>query len=215
MALAQTLTQLKIQTKGKGFTRLNERIETWLGTETIEQGVLHLTCLHTSCSITINENADPRVLCDLAAWMEAVVPQDGKGPADAQGQRRRYLHDDEGDDDMPAHIRTALTSQTMTLSIQNGRLLLGTWQAVYLWEHRELGSTRRIACHFIGDKQASLTSANTTQTASNQTLLNLRNATRLNQQIQDRIQPEAWAEDGGNATDVDLLIDRLHDISDP
>ena len=215
MALAQTLIQLKIQTKGKGFTRLNERIETWLGTETIEQGVLHLTCLHTSCSITINENADPRVLSDLAAWMEAVVPQDGKGPADAQGQRRRYLHDDEGDDDMPAHIRTALTSQTMTLSIQNGRLLLGTWQAVYLWEHRELGSTRRIACHFIGDKQASLTSANTTQTASNQTLLNLRNATRLNQQIQDRIQPEAWAEDGGNATDVDLLIDRLHDISDP
>ncbi len=215
MALAQTLTQLKIQTKGKGFTRLNERIETWLGTETIEQGVLHLTCLHTSCSITINENADPRVLSDLAAWMEAVVPQDGKGPADSQGQRRRYLHDDEGDDDMPAHIRTALTSQTMTLSIQNGRLLLGTWQAVYLWEHRELGSTRRIACHFIGDKQASFTSANTTQTASNQTLLNLRNATRLNQQIQDRIQPEAWAEDGGNATDVDLLIDRLHDISDP
>ena len=215
MALAQTLTQLKIQTKGKGFTRLNERIETWLGTETIEQGVLHLTCLHTSCSITINENADPRVLSDLAAWMEAVVPQDGKGPADAQGQRRRYLHDDEGDDDMPAHIRTALTSQTMTLSIQNGRLLLGTWQAVYLWEHRELGSTRRIACHFIGDKQASLTSAHTTQTASNQALLNLRNATRLNQQIQDRIQPEAWAEDGGNATDVDLLIDRLHDISDP
>ena len=214
MALAQTLTQLEIQTKGKGFTRLNERIETWLGTKEIEQGVLHLTCLHTSCSITINENADPSVLNDLAAWMEAVVPQDGKGPADAKGQRRRYLHDDEGDDDMPAHIRTALTSQTMTLSVQNGRLLLGTWQAVYLWEHRQLGSTRRIACHLIGEKQATNTEATTTQTASNQTLLNLRNATRLNQQIQDRIHPEAWAEDGGNATDVDLLIDRLHDISD-
>ena len=214
MALAQTLTQLEIQTKGKGFTRLNERIETWLGTKEIEQGVLHLTCLHTSCSITINENADPRVLSDLAAWMEAVVPQDGRGPVDAQGQRRRYLHDDEGDDDMPAHIRTALTSQTMTLSVQNGRLLLGTWQAVYLWEHRQLGSTRRIACHLIGEKQATNTEATTTQTASNQTLLNLRNATRLNQQIQDRIHPEAWAEDGGNATDVDLLIDRLHDISD-
>ena len=214
MALAQTLTQLEIQTQGKGFTRLNERIETWLGSKNIEQGVLHLTCLHTSCSITINENADPRVLKDLAAWMEAVVPQDGKGPADAQGQRRRYLHDDEGDDDMPAHIRTALTSQTMTLSVQNGRLLLGTWQAVYLWEHRQLGSTRRIACHLIGEKQATNTEATTSQTASNQTLLNLRNATRLNQQIQDRIHPEAWAEDGGNATDVDLLIDRLHDISD-
>ena len=145
MALAQTLSQLEIQTQGKGFTRLNERIETWLGSNDIQQGVLHLTCLHTSCSITINENADPRVLKDLAAWMEAVVPQDGRGPVDAQGQRRRYLHDDEGDDDMPAHIRTALTSQTMTLSVQNGRLLLGTWQAVYLWEHRQLGSTRRIA----------------------------------------------------------------------
>ena len=215
MALAQTLTQLEIQTKGKGFTRLNERIETWLGTKEIEQGVLHLTCLHTSCSITINENADPRVLSDLAAWMEAVVPQDGRGPVDAQGQRRCYLHDDEGDDDMPAHIRTALTSQTMTLSVQNGRLLLGTWQAVYLWEHRQLGSTRRIACHLIGDQQATPTrETTTTQIASNQTLLNLRNATRLNQQIQDRIHPEAWAEDGGNATDVDLLIDRLHDISD-
>ena len=214
MALAQTLSQLEIQTQGKGFTRLNERIETWLGSNDIQQGVLHLTCLHTSCSITINENADPRVLNDLAAWMEAVVPQDGKGPADAKGQRRRYLHDDEGDDDMPAHIRTALTSQTMTLSVQNGRLLLGTWQAVYLWEHRQLGSTRRIACHLIGEKQATNTEATTSQTASNQTLLNLRNATRLNQQIQDRIHPEAWAEDGGNATDVDLLIDRLHDISD-
>jgi len=225
MAFAQSLTQLEIPTKGKGFTRLNERIETWLRSKDIEQGVLHLTCLHTSCSLTINENADPRVLKDLAAWMEAVVPQDGKGPADAQGQRRRYLHDDEGDDDMPAHIRTALTSQTMTLSVQNGRLLLGIWQAVYLWEHRQLGSTRRVACHLIGEEPATSTQASssqatatrltTTQTASNQTLLNLRNATRLNQQIQDRIQPEAWAEDGGNATDVDLLIDRLHDISDP
>jgi len=224
MAFAQSLTQLEIPTRGKGFTRLNGRIESWLGSKDIEQGVLHLTCLHTSCSLTINENADPRVLKDLAAWMEAVVPQDGKGPADAQGQRRRYLHDDEGDDDMPAHIRTALTSQTMTLSVQNGRLILGTWQAVYLWEHRQLGSTRRVACHLIGEKPATSTQASsspatatgatTTQTASNQTLLNLRNATRLNQQIQDRIQPEAWAEDGGNETGVDLLIDRLHDISD-
>ena len=109
----------------------------------------------------------------------------------------------------------------MTLSVQNGRLLLGTWQAVYLWEHRQLGSTRQVACHLIGDEQSNLQQTSstrataTTQTASNQTLLNLRNATRLNQQIQDRIHPEAWAEDGGNATDVDLLIDSLHDISDP
>ena len=204
MTLQQVLHHLELETPGQGFTRLDGRINQWLPNTSIWQGMLHLTCLHTSASLTINENADPRVLQDLSDWMRDIVPES-----------RRYSHDDEGADDMPAHIRTALTSQTLSLSVESGRLALGTWQAVYLWEHRELGSTRRIACHFIGDKQASLTSANTTQTASNQTLLNLRNATRLNQQIQDRIQPEAWAEDGGNATDVDLLIDRLHDISDP
>ena len=150
MGLAQTLNQLEIQTEGKGFTRLNERIESWLRSTGIDQGVLHLTCLHTSCSITINENADPRVLDDLAAWMEALVPQDGKGPKDSNGQRHRYRHDDEGDDDMPAHIRTALTTQTMSLSVDNGRLLLGTWQAVYLWEHRSSPHHRRLACHLIG-----------------------------------------------------------------
>ena len=210
----QALDEITVQTQGQGFTTITPLVNDFVARSGITTGLLSLCVQHTSCSITINENADPRVLNDLAAWMEAVVPQDGKGPADAQGQRRRYLHDDEGDDDMPAHIRTALTSQTMTLSVHNSRLLLGTWQAVYLWEHRQLGSRRRIACHLIGEKQATSIQAATTQTASNQTLLNLRNATRLNQQIQDRIHPEAWAEDGGNPTDVDLLIDRLHDISD-
>ena len=211
---AQALEEIAVQTQGQGLINITALLNDFTQRSGISNGLLAVQVKHTSCSITINENADPRVLSDLAAWMEAVVPQDGRGPADAQGQRRLYLHDDEGDDDMPAHIRTALTSQTMTLSVQNGRLLLGTWQAVYLWEHRQLGSARQIACHLIGEKQATSTEATTaTQTASNQTLLNLRNATRLNQQIQDRIHPEAWAEDGGNATDVDLLIDRLHDIS--
>ena len=154
MALAQTLTQLKIQTKGKGFTRLNERIETWLGTETIEQGVLHLTGLHTSCSITINENADPRVLSDLAAWMEAVVPQDGKGPADAQGQRRRYLHDDEGSDDMPAHIKGALTAVQVSVPVMQGTMALGVWQGIYLWEHRHSARTRSIVVNVLGEALA-------------------------------------------------------------
>ena len=210
----QALEEIAVQTQGQGFSNITPLVNDFVARSGITTGLLSLCVQHTSCSITINENTDPRVLNDLAAWMEAVVPQDGKGPADAQGQRRRYLHDDEGDDDMPAHIRTELTSQTMTLSVHNSRLLLGTWQAVYLWEHRQLGSRRRIACHLIGEKQATSIQAATTQTASNQTLLNLRNATRLNQQIQDRIHPEAWAEDGGNPTDVDLLIDRLHDISD-
>ena len=149
--MKQYLHQLEIPTRGQGFTRLNDQLNRWISTTAIELGVLHLSCLHTSASLTINENADPRVLHDLAAWMEAVVPQDGLGPLDGQGHRSRYLHDDEGDDDMPAHIRTALTAQTMTLSVENGRLLLGQWQGIYLWEHRAIPHQRRIACHLIGE----------------------------------------------------------------
>ena len=123
--MQQALKQIEVSTSGKGFTRLNDQLNGWVRSTGIQLGVLHLTCLHSSASLTINENADPRVLKDLQAWMDAVVPQDGRGPLDGQGQRTRYLHDDEGDDDMPAHIRTALTAQTMTLSVERGRLLLG------------------------------------------------------------------------------------------
>ncbi len=147
----QSLHQLEIQAHGQGFTRLNDQLNDWIRTTGIQLGVLHLTCLHTSASLSINENADPRVLKDLAAWMDAVVPQDGFGPRDVQGNRTRYLHDDEGDDDMPAHIRTALTAQTMTLSVERGRLVLGVWQGIYLWEHRAISQRRRIACHLIGE----------------------------------------------------------------
>lgn len=149
--MRQVLEQLELRTSGQGFTRLNESLNKWIADAAIQLGVLHLTCLHTSASLTINENADPRVLKDLAMWMDAVVPQDGLGPLDGQGQRTRYLHDDEGDDDMPAHIRTALTAQTMTLSVKSGRLLLGTWQGIYLWEHRAMPQRRRIACHLVGE----------------------------------------------------------------
>ena len=149
--MRQALHQLEIQTRGQGFTRLNDHLNSWIGAIGIEFGVLHLTCLHTSASLTINENADPRVLKDLAAWMDALVPQDGQGPLDGNGKRSRYLHDDEGDDDMPAHIRTALTAQTMTLTVNRGRLLLGVWQGIYLWEHRANAHMRSIACHILGD----------------------------------------------------------------
>lgn len=193
MVMQQVLEQLAFETHGQGFTRLDPHLNQWLAASGIDTGVLHLTCLHTSCSLTINENADPRVLKDLAAWMDAIVPQDGAGPKGANGQRRRYLHDDEGNDDMPAHIRTALTTQAMSLSVSGGRLLLGTWQALYLWEHRAMPHRRRIACHLIGDiKTTTKTMANTST----------------------NLIPEAWAEDGGVDTEVDLLIDRLHDIAD-
>ena len=156
-AVQQALKQIEISTSGQGFTRLNDQLNGWVRSTGIQLGVLHLTCLHTSASLTINENADPRVLKDLQAWMDAVVPQDGCGPLDGQGQRTRYLHDDEGDDDMPAHIRTALTAQTMTLSVERGRLLLGTWQGIYLWEHRAIPHRRRIACHLVGWQGKTLT----------------------------------------------------------
>ena len=217
MALDQLLTQLEIKTRGPGFTPLNQQLNQCVHQAGLTTGVMHLTCLHTSCSLTINENADPRVLKDLAAWMNAMVPQDGAGPSGPDGRRRRYLHDDEGDDDMPAHIRTALTTQTMSLSVDNGRLLLGTWQAVYLWEHRSSPHHRRLACHLIGHMedlssdrdQLSASARNTTAT-----LLARRSGQRLNHVVQARHVPGAWAEDGGIETEVDLLIDRLHEISD-
>lgn len=217
MALDQLLTQLEIKTRGPGFTPLNQQLNQCVHQAGLMTGVMHLTCLHTSCSLTINENADPRVLKDLAAWMHAMVPQDGAGPSGPDGRRRRYLHDDEGDDDMPAHIRTALTTQTMSLSVDNGRLLLGTWQAVYLWEHRSSPHHRRLACHLIGHMedsssdrdQLSASARNTTAT-----LLARRSGQRLNDVVQARHVPGAWAEDGGIETEVDLLIDRLHEISD-
>lgn len=149
--MRQVLDQLQFTTSGQGFTRLNEALNRWIASTGFTLGVLHLSCLHTSASLTINENADPRVLHDLQAWMDAVVPQDGLGPLDGHGQRSRYRHDDEGDDDMPAHIRTALTAQTMTLSVEKGRLLLGTWQGVYLWEHRASAHQRRLSLHLIGE----------------------------------------------------------------
>ena len=185
MTLQQVLHPLEIETPGQGFTRLDGRINQWLHKTAIWQGLLHLTCLHTSASLTINENADPRVLQDLSDWMRDIVPES-----------RPYSHDDEGADDMPAHIRTALTCQTLSLSVESGRLALGTWQAVYLWEHRRRPHQRRVLCHLIGE------------TAPQQTL-----GRRLNQEIQARHDPEAWAADGGVDTDIDLMVDRLHDIS--
>ncbi|MEC7897549.1 MAG: secondary thiamine-phosphate synthase enzyme YjbQ [Cyanobacteriota bacterium] len=217
MALDQLLTQLEVCTDGPGFTPLNHQLNQLISDAGLGHGVIHLTCLHTSCSLTINENADPRVLKDLAAWMDAVVPQDGSGPTDPDGRRRRYLHDDDGDDDMPAHIRTALTTQTMSLSVVEGRLLLGTWQAIYLWEHRASPHRRRLSCHLIGDLDGDTTPAEPSAVAmrsNTAAMLQRRNASKLNDLVQARHVPEAWAEDGGIDTDVDLLIDRLHEISD-
>ena len=93
--MQQHLHQIEVSTKGPGFTRLNGELNRWIRSTGMQRGVLHLSCLHTSCSLTINENADPRVLKDLQAWMDAVVPQDGRGPLDGNGKRTPWHQDGE------------------------------------------------------------------------------------------------------------------------
>jgi secondary thiamine-phosphate synthase enzyme len=148
--LQQSLRQLSLATSGEGFTDITAALNREIGASGLRSGIAVIACLHTSCSLTINENADPRVLADLAAFLRALVPQEGVRPISGQGGLRPWVHDDEGPDDMPAHIRTALTCSSLSQSFDGGRLLLGTWQAVYLWEHRSAAQQRRLSLHLIG-----------------------------------------------------------------
>ncbi|GCE64337.1 secondary thiamine-phosphate synthase enzyme [cyanobiont of Ornithocercus magnificus] len=146
----QQLKILEIQTSGKGLTDITPNIDDWLRSTGIDLGILHLTCLHTSASLTVNENADPRVLQDLSAFFSALVPENGFALPNNKGACLTYQHNEEGPDDMPAHIKTALTTAALSLSLHEGRLLLGAWQSVYLWEHRSQPRRRQIAMHAIG-----------------------------------------------------------------
>ncbi len=148
--LRQTLRTVEVATDGEGFTDITGLLAKEVERSGLRQGVLHLSVLHTSCSVTVNENADPRVLQDLAAFLRALVPAAGVRPLSGAGPLRPWLHDDEGPDDMPAHIRTALTATSLTLSFDAARLVLGTWQAVYLWEHRARGHRRQLCLHLVG-----------------------------------------------------------------
>lgn len=149
--LRQSFHSLQLQTSGEGFTNLTTALNREIGASGLRAGLATICCLHTSCSLTINENADPRVLEDLAAYLQALVPQEGVRPISGRGELRPYRHDDEGPDDMPAHIRTALTCTTLALPFRAGRLLLGTWQAVYLWEHRARAHHRQLSLHLLGE----------------------------------------------------------------
>jgi len=149
--LRQSLTRLSVPTPGEGFTDLTAQLNGAIADSGLDNGVALICCLHTSCSLTINENADPRVLVDLAAYLRALVPQEGVRPISGRGALRAYVHDDEGPDDMPAHIRTALTCTSLNLSFEGRRLVLGTWQAVYLWEHHHASCIRQLSLHLIGE----------------------------------------------------------------
>ena len=148
--LQQSLHQLSLTTSGDGFTDITAALNREIAASGLSTGIAVVACLHTSCSLTINENADPRVLADLSAFLRALVPEGGVKPISGRGELRRWIHDDEGPDDMPAHIRTALTCSSLSQSFQAGRLLLGTWQAIYLWEHRASRQQRRLSLHLIG-----------------------------------------------------------------
>lgn len=131
---------LRIQTPSKSFSNITNQIRTVVSESGIRTGLCNVFVRHTSASLVIQENADPDVLKDLEQFLAKLVPQ---GPY--------YIHDDEGPDDMPAHIRTALTHTSEQIPIANGRLMLGTWQAVYVWEHRDYSHNREIVIHVIGE----------------------------------------------------------------
>ena len=124
---------LIIQTSGKGFTNVTPLVNSLVAAAKVRLGQCVLFVRHTSASLVIQENADPAVLRDLERWMSELAPE-----------HRRWEHDDEGPDDMPAHARSALTRTNETLPIVDGRLALGTWQGIYLWEHRTSPHRREI-----------------------------------------------------------------------
>ncbi len=147
----QLFSEIEIQTNGEGFIDISYKINTWIQANAINAGILVVFLKHTSCSLIINENADPKVLQDLSSYMKAIVPEEGSKPLSGEGKLRPYMHSQEGPDDMPAHIRTALTCNSLSLSINSGKIILGTWQAIYLWEHRSANYRRKVALHFIGE----------------------------------------------------------------
>ncbi|MGY3449735.1 secondary thiamine-phosphate synthase enzyme YjbQ [Bradyrhizobium sp. USDA 4353] len=130
---------LTVQTSGRGFTDLTREVDAFLREVPAREGVVTAFIRHTSASLTIQENADPTVLRDLTTALSRLAPEDAG-----------WVHDTEGPDDMPAHIKTMLSSVSLQVPVQDGRMLLGTWQAIYLIEHRARPHAREVVLQFIG-----------------------------------------------------------------
>ena len=154
--MEQVFAELNFITNGEGFTDITNDINLFIQKNNFYSGILVLTCLHTSCSLTINENADPNVLKDLKKYMKSIVPCNCYSSLSKVREEIFYEHFQEGDDDMPAHIKTALTNTNLSLSFKKGRIILGTWQAIYLWEHRFSPTERSISIHIIGEKSSNI-----------------------------------------------------------
>jgi secondary thiamine-phosphate synthase enzyme len=132
---------IRVPTRGRGLVEVTRTVAEWVEGRRLRTGLVTLFCRHTSASLVIQENAAPSARSDLEAFFERVAPEDP----------RLYAHDDEGPDDMPAHIRAALTGVNLSIPLIDGRLALGTWQGVYLFEHRRAPHRREIAAHAIGE----------------------------------------------------------------
>src|SRR5690242_4495131 len=139
--LRQVFHEFRLSTRGRGFYQIDGQVNAWITQSRFQNGLLTLHLRHTSASLLIQENADPDVRRDLEAFFARLVP-DGD---------RLFVHRAEGDDDMPAHVRTALTAVNLSIPVSRGAMVLGTWQGIYLWEHRESPHSRSIAVHFVGE----------------------------------------------------------------
>ena len=139
--MKQEFFNLKINTAGQRLYEFTDQTIQWINKNNFKSGMLNLSIQHTSASLIVQENADPDVQTDLINYFDKLVPMDNK----------LYVHTTEGKDDMPAHIKSALTNNQISLSIKDSELLLGTWQGLYLFEHRLEQQSRTIIHHFIGD----------------------------------------------------------------
>lgn len=137
--LSQASGRIALTTDGKGLVDITRPVAHWLVDAGVDEGLLTVFIRHTSASLTIQENADPDVLADLVDALERLAPEHG-----------RYRHGAEGRDDMPAHIKASLTATSLTIPVADGAMVLGTWQGIYLWEHRSRRHERSVALHFMG-----------------------------------------------------------------
>ena len=139
--MRQEFFNLELKTNGQKLYEFTDQTLDWINKNSFNNGILNLSIQHTSASLIVQENADPDVQSDLINYFDKIAPMDNK----------LYVHTIEGKDDMPAHIKSALTNNQISLSIKNKQLLLGTWQGIYLFEHRLASTKRLIIHHFIGD----------------------------------------------------------------
>ena len=139
--MRQNFFNLEIETSGQKLYQFTDRTQNWIKENNFNNGIINLSIQHTSASLIVQENADPDVQTDLINYFDKLVPMNNK----------LYKHTAEGKDDMPAHIKSALTNNQISLSVKNSLLLLGTWQGIYLFEHRIDPQNRSIIHHYIGD----------------------------------------------------------------